>query len=33
MNKKKLLSKILTGTKNVKFNELYILIKAFNDKI
>ncbi len=29
MNKKKLLAKILTGRKNVKFNELDSLIKAF----
>ena len=29
MNKKKLLAKILQGTKNVKFNELETLIKAF----
>jgi predicted RNA binding protein YcfA (HicA-like mRNA interferase family) len=29
MNKKKLLAKILQGTKNVKFKELETLIKAF----
>lgn len=29
INKKKLLAKILQGTKNVKFNELETLIKTF----
>lgn len=29
MNKKKLLAKILAGTKNVKFKEIEVLIKAF----
>lgn len=29
MNKKKLLAKILGGTKNVKFNEIDTLLKAF----
>jgi len=29
MNKKKLLAKILGGTKNVKFNEVDQLLKAF----
>ena len=29
MNKKKLLAKILSGTKNVKFNEIDTLLQAF----
>jgi predicted RNA binding protein YcfA (HicA-like mRNA interferase family) len=33
MNKRKLLKKILTGSRNVKFNQMVILVEAFGFRL